>query len=135
MEEVRIIRNEPVDAIELNNLFKTHNWYVDPVDRLEKSIKNSWGWIAARNSDHTLIGFVQVISDGIRHAYILKMIVHPDFRKKGIGSRIMTELINLLNENDLVPTLVATPGNENFYKNFGFETQSNGFTAMCIRKN
>jgi ribosomal protein S18 acetylase RimI-like enzyme len=134
LEGINIIRNGEVTSLELNELFRTNNWYIEPLERLDKSLNNSWGWITARITDYTLIGFVQVISDGIRHAYILKMIVDPGFRKRGIGSLIMEELMDLLNENKLVPTLVATPGNYKFYKKFGFETESNGFIAMCIRK-
>jgi ribosomal protein S18 acetylase RimI-like enzyme len=132
--EINIVRNGEVTSFELNELFRTHNWHIEPSERLEKSLNVSWGWITARNSNHSLVGFVQIISDGIRHAYILKMIVAPEYRNLGIGSQIMKELMGLLREYELVPTLVATPGNDKFYEKFGFETESNGFKAMCIRK-
>jgi ribosomal protein S18 acetylase RimI-like enzyme len=134
VERISIVRNEEVEPFELNELYRTHNWQVESLEKLGRSVQNSWGLITARSLDNKLIGFVQVISDGIRHAYILKMIVHPEFRNKGIGTQIMTELMELLRENELVPTLVATPGNDKFYEKFGFETESNGFKAMCIRK-
>jgi ribosomal protein S18 acetylase RimI-like enzyme len=134
LEEIRIIRNDKINIEELNDLFRTNNWQIEPIEKLEKSIQTSWGWITARDLENKVIGFVQVISDGIRHAYILKMIVHPDFRKKGIGSLIMDELMNILRESNLLPTLVATPDNDKFYAKFGFESESNGFKAMCIRK-
>jgi ribosomal protein S18 acetylase RimI-like enzyme len=134
LQELRIIRNENIHALELNDLFRTNNWQIEPIDKLEKSLQTTWGWITARDPENKMIGFVQVISDGIRHAYILKMIVHPDYRKRGVGSLIMTELMEMLKENHLSPTLVATPGNDRFYAKFGFEAESNGFKAMCIRK-
>ncbi|MUT68335.1 GNAT family N-acetyltransferase [Paenibacillus sp. NEAU-GSW1] len=134
LQDIRITRNGELNSLELNELFRTNNWQVEPHERLDNSIRSTWGWITARRyDDNQLIGFVQVISDGIRHAYILKMIVHPNYRRHGIGSKIMTELMELLKENELVPTLVATPGNDNYYKKFGFEAESNGFKAMCIR--
>ncbi|SHN17840.1 hypothetical protein [Gracilibacillus kekensis] len=46
----------------------------------------------------------------------------------------MEEFMCLLAENKLMPTLVATPGNVKFYEKFGFSTEMNGLTAMCIRE-
>ena len=128
-----IERNGVLDASELNVLFSKHNWQVSNLEQLKTAIGNSWGWITARSNSGELIGFVQVISDGIRHAYILKMIVNPDFRRMGVGTKIMEELMDLLAESKMVPTLVASPGNKKFYEKFGFKTESNGCTAMCIR--
>ncbi|MBN1499790.1 MAG: GNAT family N-acetyltransferase [Spirochaetes bacterium] len=133
MENLIITRNENISARELNELYRTNQWQIEPVEKLEKSLKTIWGCITARTPENELIGFVEVISDGIQHAYILKMIVHPDYRRQGIGSRIMKELMNLLNENKMLPTLVSTPGNEKFYEKFGFKTVCHGLTAMCIR--
>lgn len=133
VRDILITRNEHLSAAELNDLFRTNQWQVEPVEKLERSLQSSWGWIIARTNEQRLIGFVQVISDGIQHAYILKMIVHPDFRKKGIGSMVMAELMKMLKEHKMKPTLVATPGNAGFYEKFGFKTVSNGCTAMCIR--
>lgn len=74
-----------------------------------------------------------MISDNIIHAYIFRMIVHPDYRKQGIGTAIMEELMKMLKEHKLRPTLVATPGNSKFYEKFGFISDPKGYTAMCIR--
>ena len=125
--------NGPVEAPELNDLFRTNHWEVDPVEKLAAALTNSWGWVTARTADGRLVGFVQVISDGIRHAYILKMVVHPEFRRRGIGSRVMKELMALLNDHGMLPTLVATPGNEGFYAHFGFRPECRGMKALCIR--
>lgn len=59
--------------------------------------------------------------------------MHPEFRCNGIGSSIFEELMNVIDENNLKPTLVATPGNKRFYKKFGFKQEVNGLTAMCKR--
>lgn len=133
VNDILITRNEILPADELNELFETNNWQIEPVDRLYELLKNTWGYITARTIENKLIGFVQVVSDGIFHAYICRMVVHPDFRKKGIGSMVMAELMKMLNENNLKPTLVATPGNSKFYERFGFRSNCKGLIAMCIR--
>lgn len=129
-----IKRNESLDSNELNELLATNNWDIKPIEKLDKCIKTSWGNVCARNEDGKLIGYVRILSDGIRHAYICSLIIHPNYRKKGIGTDIMKELLNMLKEDNLYPTLVAGPGKKEYYEKFGFEVESNGLTAMCIRK-
>lgn len=133
VNNIQITRNERLQASELNDLFRTNNWQIEPVEKLEKSLQTIWGCVSARTQDKQLIGYVQAISDGIRHVYIMHMIVHPDFRKQGIGSMIMEEFMKMIKESNLMPTLVATPGNDKFYAKFGFKSNCNGLVAMCIR--
>lgn len=132
--KIMIERNPSINVAALNELLATNNWEINSTEKLKQSLDLSWGWICATDENKKLIGFVRVLSDGLRHAYICNMIVHSDYQKKGIGTKIMEELMDMLKENNLYPTLVANPGNKNFYAKFGFETESDGFTAMCIRK-
>lgn len=133
LEDIKIEKNGKISPSELNSLLITNNWEIDCIDKLDKMLSNSWCYLTARNSDHRLIGFVQTISDDIFHAYILRLIVHPDFRGKGLGTTIFQELMTILGQHNLKPTLVATPGNKSFYEKFGFKQEINGLTAMCMR--
>jgi GNAT superfamily N-acetyltransferase len=132
-KNIFINRNDKVSSIELNELFLTNNWDIKPIEKIDKSLLLSWGWIAARTNENRLVGFVQVLSDEIMHAYIFRMIVHPEFRNQGIGTAIMEELMKILKENNLKPALVASPGRSSFYEKFGFSIDPKGCTAMCIR--
>src|ERR671925_329361 len=38
---------------------------------------------------HRLVGFVSVAWDGGVHAFLLDTTVHPDFRRRGIGSQLV----------------------------------------------
>lgn len=96
-------------------------------------LKSSWCYLTARDKNNRLVGFVQALSDDVFHAYILRLIVHPDVRGKGIGSNIFRELMFILEQHKLKPTLVATPGNRTFYEKFGFKQEVKGLTAMCKR--
>lgn len=131
---VTIIRNDLIDPAELNLLLSTNGWDVNPIEKLANCIKTSWCNVCARDDENVLIGYVRVLSDGIRHAYICSLIVHPSYRKNGIGTKIMEELLSMLRADGLYPTLVAGPDKKYYYEKFGFEVESNGFTAMCIRK-
>jgi ribosomal protein S18 acetylase RimI-like enzyme len=128
-----IFIKEPIAPSELNALLATNNWAVADEEKLVQALELSWSWLSARDDQGKLIGFVQVLSDGIRHAYILRLIVSPDMRGKGVGSALMERVLAILRENNLLPTLVATPGKASFYEKFGFKPESKGMKALCIR--
>lgn len=70
------------------------------------------------------------MSDGIKHAYILRMLVHKDYQGNGIGKAIMKELLIMLEEEKLNPVLITKPKEESFYKQFGFKREDNGFISL-----
>jgi len=50
---------------------------------------HSLGWVIARD-DSKLVGFVNVIWDGLAHAWIQDTMVESTFRRQGIGSRLVS---------------------------------------------
>jgi ribosomal protein S18 acetylase RimI-like enzyme len=127
---MKIERNTEISAIELNELLQTIGWGVNPIERLDMALKLSWGWITARNEEEKLIGFVQVLSDGIKHAYILRLLVHKDYQDQGIGTKIVEDLLTFLREHRLNPILITKPGEEAFYNKFGLTRENNGFISL-----
>jgi len=128
---IKIIRNKTLDNQELNNLLSTIGWGVSSNDKLEKSLNLSWGWITARDeSKGKLVGFVQILSDGIKHAYILRLLVDPDYQGQGIGTRIVEDLMELLKENKFNPILITKPTEESFYNKFGFARETDKFISL-----
>lgn len=125
-----IKRNSEINPNELNELLKTVGWGVNSIEKLENTLKLSWGWITAYNESNELIGFVQILSDGIKHAYILRLVVHKDYQGQGIGTRIVENLMDLLKENKLNPILITKPTEEAFYNKFGFARENNGFISL-----
>ncbi len=49
----------------------------------------SLGWICARQSDGSLIGFVNVAWDGCDHAFLLDPKVRPDHQHAGVGTELV----------------------------------------------
>jgi len=85
------------DNIELNELhaeaFETRvfdetewNW-VDQVHR------HSLGWVVARDGDR-LIGFVNVLWDGLVHAWLQDTMVAKDARRRGVGTALVAMAID-----------------------------------------
>ncbi|GAA0126415.1 hypothetical protein UT300019_23180 [Clostridium sp. CTA-19] len=127
---MRIERNAKIDVNELNNLLKTMGWGLSSAQKLDESLKLSWGWITVRNDSNRLIGFVQILSDGIKHAYILRLLVHKDYQGKGIGTKIMGNLMEFLEKNNLSPVLLTKPSEEKFYSKFGLSRSNKGFISL-----
>lgn len=127
---LKIERNAKIDVNELNNLLKTIGWGVSSSKKLEESLGLSWGWITVRDYSNRLIGFVQILSDGIKHAYILRLLVHKEYQGKGIGTKLLENLMQFLEENNLNPVLITKPSEESFYSKFGLSRSNNGFISL-----
>ena len=127
---MKIERNERIDVLELNELLSTIWWGIKDIEKLENSLELSWGYITARDENNKLVGFVQILSDGIKHAYILRLLVHKDYQGQGIGTKIVLNMMEWFKENKFNPILMTKPAEESFYNKFGFDRSSNGFISM-----
>ena len=71
--------------------------------------------------DEEMIGTLTVLSDGMNYATIDDFVVRPEWRRQGIGSKLME--VALANLKHIDPDLVrlhAIPGVEPFYEQLGF---------------
>ncbi|MCM3024156.1 GNAT family N-acetyltransferase [Heyndrickxia ginsengihumi] len=75
--------------------------------------------------DQHIIGFGRAMSDGVFNAAIYDVVVHPDFQKSGVVKRIVEDLLNQLKDISCIH-LIATTGNEDFYRNLGFNKTKTG---------
>ena len=134
MRDVRYTRSMP-DPETYFALFETTAWNrkygVTAVD-LERAIANSWTVCCAYNKDE-LVGFGRVISDGILYAMIYDMIVATEFRKKGIGSRILEELVEQCREAGIREVqLFSAEGKKSFYEKRGFRPRDDEAPGMTL---
>jgi GNAT superfamily N-acetyltransferase len=90
LEDVRFAWRDEVTDHELVALTRSHGGRPEPGwwDRIRP---HSLGWVTARTSDGTLVGFVNVAWDGGDHAFLIDTKVRPDHQRRGIG----TELVHL----------------------------------------
>ncbi len=80
--------------------------------------------------DSRLIGFGRAISDGVYQAAIYDVAVIPEFQKKGIGTKIMKNILDALPQCNII--LYASPGKEGFYRTLGLRKMRTGM-ARFIR--
>ena len=116
--------NEAVSVKELADLRESVGW-----NRMEKEYKNplltSYYHIAVYEKE-VLIGYIECVSNGVTDAYIQDLMVHPDYQRRGIGTELMTIMINYLKQKHIYMISVVFEENlKPFYEKFGF------FNMLC----
>jgi ribosomal protein S18 acetylase RimI-like enzyme len=118
------------------DLFQTTGWNDDynfTEQELENALKNSWYSISIFDAD-TLIGFGRVISDGVHHALIVDLIVHPDYQGQGLGGKLLDRLVTRCKNSRIRDIQLFAAGDKSgFYEKFGFEKRPLNAPGMQIK--
>jgi GNAT superfamily N-acetyltransferase len=81
-----------VENEELNELhaeaFETRVYSTDEWNWVELLDRHSLGWVVARDGDR-LVGFVNVLWDGLVHAWLQDTMVASDARHRGVGTEVV----------------------------------------------
>ena len=119
------------------DLFQTTGWndeYNFTQQDLEKAIKNSWYSNSIYDSNK-LIGFGRVIADGVHHALIVDLIIHPDYQDQGLGSKLLDRLVTKCTNSKIRDIqLFAAKDKFEFYEKFGFEKRPINAPGMQIKQ-
>lgn len=107
------------DSGEFNVLWH-RAWGTPPAHDIVQVLEMSLAHLCAYSGER-LVGFVNVVWDGGIHAFIVDTCVDPDFRLRGIGSRLVRDGANVARQRgahwlhvDFAPRL------EGFYRACGF---------------
>lgn len=123
------------DNAEIVFLYRTGGWWKDTYDPAEipRLIKYSFAFAVAVDTSGHAIGMGRAISDGVSDAYIQDLVINPEHRGRGIGTRILSVLIKHCKQAGLSWIgLIAEPGSEDFYTPLGFERMP-GHIPMIYR--
>ncbi|MDZ4132175.1 MAG: GNAT family N-acetyltransferase [Dethiobacteria bacterium] len=111
--------------------------------RVIAELRNSVGWDAERKrpeklagctymtaacfDDDKLVGFVDVLGDGLDDALIRGLVVHPAYQRQGIGLKLLQMVISQTKKDGIRTTNVLfDPGLSDFYRKAGFKIISGG---------
>lgn len=94
--------------------------------------------IAVENSDPVItvwdrdriIGFARATSDVIYRAGIWDVVIHPDYRGRGLGGKLVETVLAHPKVNKVERVYLTTTNQKNFYKKIGF--QENSSTTMVL---
>ncbi len=128
-----IFKNTLPNSKDYWNLFQTTGWnkeYNFSLEDLEMAIKNSW-YICSLYDLDELVGFGRVIADGVHHALIVDLIIHPEYQGKGLGSKLLNRLVSKCKDNNIRDIqLFAAKDKFSFYENFGFNKRPHNAPGM-----
>ncbi|WNS76139.1 GNAT family N-acetyltransferase [Bacillus sp. DTU_2020_1000418_1_SI_GHA_SEK_038] len=108
---------------QLYQLYQLEGWndFLNlPKDLLHKAMVQSWSVLSAYDREQ-LIGTGRIISDGLINGYICGVIVHPDYRNKGIGKEIVLRLVEKGKASKLHIQLLSEEKKSPYYEKLGFE--------------
>lgn len=114
------------DEEEIAALYRTGGWWREDykTEELRHLIRGSFAFaVAVDTVTGRAVGMGRVIADGVSDGYIQDLVVFPQFRKSGIGTQIVSALVNRCLESGITWIgLIAEPGTETFYFPLGFHT-------------
>jgi len=86
------------------------------------------------SKDEGQIGYARVISDKTRFAYITDVYIEENFRKKGIGQKIINYILAHEELTDVYQWLLITRDAHGVYNKVGFNPVTRPLDWMEIRK-
>lgn len=80
--------NEEINALHAE-AFETRVFTAEEWDWVALTARHSLGWVVARDGDGALVGFVNVIWDGLVHAWLQDTMVGGAARGLGVGTELV----------------------------------------------
>ena len=105
------------------------------IEEVKKGAINSALVVGVFSKDEGQIGYARVISDKTRFAYITDVYIEENFRKKGIGQKIINSILAHEELIDVYQWLLITRDAHGVYNKVGFNPVTRPLDWMEIRKN
>ena len=119
-------RNAELSGTQIEDLRVAVGW-----DRMEgyydRILARSYAHFSVHQESGGLIAFVNVISDGIADAFLVDLMVHPDWQGRGIGQALVNRAIEELRADGIrAIEVIFEPHLESFYRACGFHLMQSG---------
>ncbi len=117
---------------QLHKLYQSEWWTQDrTLEETKKCINGSQVCIGIIDENNNLLGFIRVITDFIFKAFIFDLIVNKKHRNKGIGKKLLQEVLNHENLKNVKHfELYYLPELEGLYQQFGFSSNIGGIRLL-----
>jgi ribosomal protein S18 acetylase RimI-like enzyme len=120
-----IERNASLTGEQVESLRESVGW-----DRMagyyEQILANTYAHFSIQIAGR-LVAFVNVLSDGLADAFLVDLMVDPNFQGRGIGQALVRHAIEALKADGIrCIELIFEPRLEAFYRRCGFEILSAG---------
>lgn len=125
---------EAMDFEKVTEMLTTTYWSPGiEIDEVIQGARNSALVVGVFDEQGHQIGYARVISDKIRFAYILDVILDEVCRKQGIGQVMMNHILTHPDLKSVYQWLLITKDAHEFYKKLGFKITERANDWMEIR--
>lgn len=120
-----------LDLSQLQELFNLTAFWAQErsLEDLSVAISNSDPVISVWDQTQ-LIGFGRATSDGIYRANIWDVVIHPDYRQLGLGTKLVESILSHPRLSRVEKVYLMTTHQQHFYQKIGFSP--NETTTMVI---
>ncbi|WP_394556529.1 GNAT family N-acetyltransferase [Priestia aryabhattai] len=115
---------ENVEWSRMKGIYHSVGWTNHNEEKIKKVFQSSNVVTIAYDEDN-IAGFGRALSDGVFNAAIYDVVVDEQYQNKGIGQKVIKNLLAQLDDISCVH-LVSTAGNEEFYRKAGFRKMKTG---------
>lgn len=124
-------RKSEIDLYQLQELLNISTFWAKgrSVEDLGIAIENSEPVITILDGSR-LIGFARATSDGIYRATIWDVVIHPEYRGRGLGSKLVETVLSHPRMSRVERVYLMTTLQQKFYERIGFE--HNSTTTMVL---
>ncbi|KAF3887770.1 MULTISPECIES: GNAT family N-acetyltransferase [Nostocales] len=124
-------RKSEIDIFQLQQLLDIAAFWAKgrSIEDLATAIENSDPVISVWNGER-LIGFTRATSDGVYRATIWDVVIHPEYRSIGLGSKLVETILSHPRMNRVEKVYLMTTHQQRFYERIGF--QQNTTTTMVL---
>ena len=91
-----------------------------PIEKIEKSVRNSSCYGLYVEDADKLVGFARVISDHATAYYLCDVIIDTEYQRKGLGTALIS-YINSLPDFSGLRGFLITRNAHSLYRKFGYE--------------
>jgi GNAT superfamily N-acetyltransferase len=124
--QARFAINPVIPAAQVADLREAVGW-----DRLDEdhpaAFAGYWATVGGFDPSGALVAWCAILSDGVRHAVLLDVIVHPAWQRRGVGRALVGRAIrHCLAHGVTIIHVDFLPAVAPFYERCGFRTGLGG---------
>ncbi len=99
--EIVSFTDRTIQAIDVMKLYHDAGWWEErqeqAIENMLREVPSVGAWIG-----DTLIGFARAVTDGKFRAYIEDVVIHSSYREEGIGTNLVSKLLDELSHIDVI---------------------------------
>jgi ribosomal protein S18 acetylase RimI-like enzyme len=126
MSTIRFVPNASIEPNAIADLREAVGWERHNED-YPTALRGYWATMSGFDPTGKLVAWCAILSDGIRHAVLIDVIVHPNWQRQGVGRELVAVAVKHI--QDYLISIIHVgfePEHKTFYERCGFRTGLGG---------